>query len=420
MSILGYSSAYFLPQYWASTPLYGEKLIPLLDYILSVDYEHTDKLATAFYNIESKYKNTQDLPIGQIEAIIEESGYGYIRDLLGQDEESVRLLVYLLVLIHQLKGSKKGVEVVLEMLRAPDDAMVISFVGDITPSAYNEVSGFTTSDYIAYSNFSTSSNFSINFQIRTGSNFATEQCIASSPNYGLYLGIDTSGRMVLSVGEQILGQRAWQEVNGETAFVSARALRPDTNYYITLTFNGSEYDVLVSTDGDKYLYYITVDSSKEMGIKGGTIYLGIDRSTSEPQQPFGGEISLAPFTVSSNNVKLTQWFETLPVGEEDTFAIDAELDIGLISPTFFVQFVKFVERYVYPTLKAFRAKLMLKSKVTFLPYVRQKVTYIASNVEANFENFNVKEEENTQNYEPFEVVDDIGEHEDFMVPKSNN
>ena len=109
MSILGYSSAYFLPQYWASTPLYGEKLIPLLDYILSVDYEHTDKLATAFYNIESKYKNTQDLPIGQIEAIIEESGYGYIRDLLGQDEESVRLLVYLLVLIHQLKGSKKGV-----------------------------------------------------------------------------------------------------------------------------------------------------------------------------------------------------------------------------------------------------------------------------------------------------------------------
>ena len=26
MSILGYSSAYFLPQYWANTPLYGEKI----------------------------------------------------------------------------------------------------------------------------------------------------------------------------------------------------------------------------------------------------------------------------------------------------------------------------------------------------------------------------------------------------------
>jgi hypothetical protein len=60
MSILGYSSSYFLPKYWANTPFYGEKLIPLLDYILSTDYVHTEQLATAFYNIESKYKNTAD------------------------------------------------------------------------------------------------------------------------------------------------------------------------------------------------------------------------------------------------------------------------------------------------------------------------------------------------------------------------
>ena len=57
MSILGYSSSYFLPQYWANTPLYGEKLLPLIDYILSNDYEYSESLAQAFYNIENKYKN---------------------------------------------------------------------------------------------------------------------------------------------------------------------------------------------------------------------------------------------------------------------------------------------------------------------------------------------------------------------------
>ena len=110
------------------------------------------------------------------------------------------------------------------------------------------------------------------------------------------------------------------------------------------------------------------------------INLGIDRSTEIVQYPFEGIISLAPFTISSKNVIVTQWFETFPVEEEDTFTVDAEVDIGLISSNFFINFARFAERYVYPTLKQFRAKLALKSKVTFLPYVRQNITYIASNV----------------------------------------
>ena len=73
MSILGYSTAYFLPQYWINTPLYGEKIIPLLDYILSTDYSNAEQLAVAFYNIQSKYTNTTDLPVGVIEEIIEEN-----------------------------------------------------------------------------------------------------------------------------------------------------------------------------------------------------------------------------------------------------------------------------------------------------------------------------------------------------------
>ena len=85
MSILGYSASYFLPEYWSNTPLYGEKILPLIDYILSTDFVQADKLANAFYMIENKYKNTADLPLSAIQAIIEESGYSYVMDLLGED-----------------------------------------------------------------------------------------------------------------------------------------------------------------------------------------------------------------------------------------------------------------------------------------------------------------------------------------------
>jgi hypothetical protein len=136
--------------------------------------------------------------------------------------------------------------------------------------------------------------------------------------------------------------------------------------------------------------------------------------------PFMGEISLAPFTVSSDNVILTQWFETTPVGPENTFTVESELDIGLVSAEFFTKFAKFVEKYVYPTLRAFKAKLTMKGKVTFLPYVRQRVTYIASNLNSKFENFMVEEENNNENHIPFEVEDGQEDHEDFMVPKSEN
>ena len=381
MSILGYSSAYFLPQYWVNTPLYGEKIIPLLDYILSTDYAHTEKLATAFYSIENKYKNTADLPIDRIEAIIDECGYGYIRNLLGDDEDSLKLLVYILVMVHQLKGSKKGIETVLNLIRSTGDELELSVVGEPEISPTREVSGFSPTDFVLYSNLSLGTGpFEINFQIKTSNLFRNEQCIASVSDYGFYLGIDTNGRLVLRLGKQSGIGRGWQEIDGETRFVSARSLLKNTNYYISLIYSGYDYSLRVSLDGEKYTYYIVLGSSVPVDVIGGTINIGIDRSTSVTRYPYEGEISLAPFTVSSKNVKVTQWFETFPVNEEDTFTVDAEVDVGLISTNFFINFAKFAQRYVYPTLKLFRAKLALKSKVTFLPYVRQNITYVASSV----------------------------------------
>jgi hypothetical protein len=386
--------------------------------VLSTDYEKTELLASAFYNIESKYKNTADLPIECIEALIEECGYGYVRNLLGQDSDSLRVLVYLLVMIHQLKGSKKGIETVLELLRSPEDALTLSYVGNPTVSAINEVSDFSENDYVVYSNFTASGKFSINFQIRTGGSFTQEQCIASSTNYGFYLGIDATGHLVLKLGQQVGGRRAWQEVEGVDSFISARVLRPETNYYITLGFDGSEYSLRVSTDGEKYTYYITVPSTTSLEIISGFVCIGIDRSTSETQFPFEGEISLAPFTISSDNVILTQWFETLPVGEENTFTLESELDIGMVSASFFSQFARFIEKYVYPTLIAFRAKLTMKARVALLPYTRQRFTYVASNLIDTVENFMVEEEENNTNHIPYEVDDSQGNHEDFLVQQS--
>lgn len=421
MSILGYSTAYFLPKYWVNTPLYGEKIIPLLDYVLSTDYQHTDKLATAFYNISSKYKNTADLPVDRIEAIIEESGYKYIRDLLGNDEESLKLLVYLLVLVHELKGSKKGLETVLALLRGNEDDMELSFAGNPYVNAAKEVSDFTTSDYVVYSNFTVKrSNFEMTFQIKTGNSFSQDQCIASSPEHGFYLGIDTDGRLVLKLGQEVGGIRTWQEIDGRVAFVSNKTLNTNTSYYISFIYSGYDYVVKVSSNGTDYSYYLAIDSTEPLGITGSYLYLGIDKSTPTAQQPFQGSISLAPVSVSSSDVSITQWFETFPVGEEDTFMVDAEVDVGLISSDFFVKFAKFAEKYVYPSLKVFRARLSLKSKVAFLPYVRQRITYIASNVADSLENFMVVDEENTDTHIPYEVEDGTGSHEDYFVQRPNS
>lgn len=414
MSILGYSSAYFLPQYWANTPLYGEKLIPLLDYILSTDYVHTDKLASAFYDIQSKYKNTADLPIDKIEAIIEESGYKYVRDLMGEDEESLKLLVYLLVMIHQLKGSKRGLETVLSLLRVTGNELELSIAGNLDITNSKEVTGFSTDDYLIFSNFTAEDIMKMEFQIKTGRDFSTEQAIASSPDYGFYLGIDTQGRLVLQLGKETAGIRSWQEINNKIKFVSEDKLSKNTNYYITLAYNGHEYTVKVTTGDGESKYFLYLKSEAPLSIKSSLLYLGIDRTTSEAKHPLKSTLFLGSFSIALNNVKITQWFEVFPVDVEDTFFIEAALDVNRISPDFFVNFAKFVERYVYPSLRAFKTRLVLKSKITFLPYVRQRVTYIASNLIDSAENFQVVED---STHIPYEVEDGQGYHEDYLVQR---
>jgi len=113
--MLDNSVSYFLSNYWRNTPLYAEKIIPLLDTCLSSNFVLSDKVADAFYELTNKYKNTAELPTEMLKEFIREQGYGYILDLVVQDKDTIKLLWYLLVLIHQLKGSKEGLLLVLSL-----------------------------------------------------------------------------------------------------------------------------------------------------------------------------------------------------------------------------------------------------------------------------------------------------------------
>lgn len=113
--MLDRSVSYFLSNYWRNTPLYAEKIIPLLDTCLSNNYTLSDKMSGAYYELINKYQNTADLPVSALKEFINELGYGYILDLVVQDDKSVKALWYLLPLIHQLKGTKDGVLLVLSL-----------------------------------------------------------------------------------------------------------------------------------------------------------------------------------------------------------------------------------------------------------------------------------------------------------------
>lgn len=405
MSILGYSSSYFLPQYWSETPLYGEKIIPLIDYILSTDFVGADKLANAFYNMENKYKNTGNLPIDRIEAIIDESGYGYVRNLLGNDEESLRLLVYLIVLLHQLKGTGVGIETVLNLLKKSGSTMLFGVIGNPTINASDEVSDITSTDYIRYSDFSVDSDpFDLLFQIKTGV-LGEDQCIASSNDYGFALSVTSNGGITLSLGSNKV---SWNIAN---RVPSTYTLVPNTRYFLKLSFSGYDYSLSISVDGKKYSNILNIESTESLGIHKGFLYVGVDGAGSGIVDPFKGFINLSTIAVRVDDISVKQWFENTPVTTENTFSVKAELDLGVVSTDFFRKFSDFVKRYVYPSLESFEAKVGLDAHLTIIPYTRQKIKFIYANEDSISEFYMVRNQEDTD-WEMFE----LSNGEAFRVP----
>ena len=252
MSILGYSSSYFLPEYWANTPFYGEKLIPLIDYILSTEYEESSKLAQAYYSMQSKYKNPLDLPISHVESILDENGYTYIKDLLGNNEESIRVLLSIVGAIHQLKGTKTGIELVLSLMRSNVNALIFQVIGSPTVTGNKIISNFSTSDFVIFKGFMANTNsLDLNLKFRFN-DFGMEQSIVSISDYGLLIGIDENKKLTLSLSSN---RESWNIANNAK---SNRILNANTEYYLKLIYDGYEYSLQISTDGLKYETWISI------------------------------------------------------------------------------------------------------------------------------------------------------------------
>ena len=135
--VVGYSTSHFLGDYWKNVPLYAEKIVPLLDYCLSNNYVFSDQMSQAFYELIDKYQNTAELPIENIKEFIREHGYGYIVDLFGGQDENLKLLIYLLELVHELKGTEMGLRVVISLFQLdtePADIEIIQWFEE-TPVA---------------------------------------------------------------------------------------------------------------------------------------------------------------------------------------------------------------------------------------------------------------------------------------------
>ena len=101
---------------WSKTELWQEKLIPLLDWVLSDAYTNSDSLSKPYNELIDKYQNTWNMSTDSIKAYVDENGYDYILNFFNPDANSLKKLVLLLVLIHQMKGSRSGLELILNVL----------------------------------------------------------------------------------------------------------------------------------------------------------------------------------------------------------------------------------------------------------------------------------------------------------------
>lgn len=123
--MLGHSVTYYLPSFWATTPFYSEKLVPLLDTYLSVGSPHANKLALAYYDLWNKYTKPEDMQDDSIREYIKDLGYGYLLNLLNNSSESLRELLMLLPIIAMLKDSRKGLELVFSLFKADESTISI-------------------------------------------------------------------------------------------------------------------------------------------------------------------------------------------------------------------------------------------------------------------------------------------------------
>ena len=61
------------------------------------------------------------------------------------------------------------------------------------------------------------------------------------------------------------------------------------------------------------------------------------------------------------------WHELDPMGEEDTFSIESNIDLASVDTSFFEKFDTFIQKYVYPTLTGLSVSYSVTGGFTLLP-----------------------------------------------------
>ena len=118
-------------------------------------------MSQAFYEIIDKYQNTADLPVENMKEFIKEQGYGYIADLFEDKPENLKLVIYLLALIHELKGTEAGVKLIIQLFQLdtePSDTQLVQWFQE-TPVAEENTFTLTTKLDVAKAGSSFFENF---------------------------------------------------------------------------------------------------------------------------------------------------------------------------------------------------------------------------------------------------------------------
>ena len=146
----------------------------------------------------------------------------------------------------------------------------------------------------------------------------------------------------------------------------------------------------LSEDDKRYEYEIEpIRSTQPLRAHKARIFLGVDFSEGTPKSPYKGKIFTRSFVGNVDDIDIREWFEEVPVEEENTFSLSTSLNTGIVNTNFFEDFSEFLKRYVYPTLRAFTAKIVVETNIAILAYVRERVTYIAKTDLRTISNFQV-------------------------------
>ena len=113
-------------------------------------------MSQAFYELIDKYQNTADLPVENMKEFIKEQGYGYIADLFEDKPENLKLVIYLLALIHELKGTEAGVKLVIQLFQLdtePSDTQLVQWFQETPLTTKLDVAKAGSSFFENFGNF---------------------------------------------------------------------------------------------------------------------------------------------------------------------------------------------------------------------------------------------------------------------------